>query len=502
MLLLQPLGSLVLVATAFAGATKPSVEEGEKNPQTGGEDDFLHDAEIVSSQYLTFGDYGCYLGNYATPDTVSGDFAHYDQRWFEALTGGVKEERLVQGLEREADRDRFFFLASQSMANYMRAVSTLLSVSPGKTVHVDGLFSDLLLHRTDHMHKALNDSFLEDTCRGLARNLTSAGPRAINRVLPTMPILNMYERALLERIWLYNGMSTAQVSDHLVLTMRLLEQTGGDRDGTLHVTPDFAKLLASSIVRNWPEQRRAISFFMHNIQGSHKDLFVSIVYFLNMHPDGWDCVVNSVDAAQLDQLQYIPADSFFPRVNYPLHPTLYLVHAPSYHRQRASNVGLFHFASTGEQDSLPGSAHRIVVHGEDDLQGGPGDKIKLTLSKTERLMTIKSGFHFNLFRIRESANGRLTLTVVDSHSSVESTSSAKGRAKDAYVVQYKDFRRGDIIGLFDGSEQIPDNIVSLIDLAWSGTRREILLQVAASLPFVGFQHVMLVEAQPKPPSHK
>jgi hypothetical protein len=495
---------LILLSWAIkdvAGGKIPGVEDTTPADSV---EDFLHDVEIVSNSYLTYGDYGCHLGNYAAPDTVSSDFVYYDQRWFEMLTAD-SEERLLRSLERPSERDRFFFFGCRSLANHIRALSALLVIAPGKDVHATIMLQDLLTQRSEHLVKALPGSTL-DKLQALAKDLRQRGPKAVVPYFGQLGAMNAFERALVERVYLQQGTANGTLSDYLLINMRLLEQMAqpGDRPGVVHVTPDYTKLLGNAILSKCSKEHRAISFFLQNIYGSHKDLFVNVLYYLNIVPSGLDCILRTIEAERLDSLQNIPADSFFPRVQYPLYPTLYLVHAPIFQRNRASHVGLFHFSSSWGEDSLPGSAHRVIVapgneQGEVNTSSSE-HKIKVNLSRADKKLTIRAGFPFNLFRIRESSKGKLTMTVYESNARNATDATTNGATQ--WSMLFTEYRRGDILGVFHGNEQLSGDIATAMDLAWSGTRREILLQVAASLQPHSFYHVMLIEGQPKPRHNK
>lgn len=473
---------LTTIAVALPNGTPPGSDASAQ--------DFLHDTEIVTSPYLTFGDYGVHLGNFASPDIVSGDYVGYDQRWFEMLTS-IGEPRLVQSLEQSVELDRFLFYASRSMANHIRALARLL-IADSKRTEVRASLGDVINGRTTNHRKAISDEFIGRMKDFVAQ---AAAPNVILGHLKNITTVNgPFENALLERIWLQLGMvqftNAEQYSEFLVHSLRVLEQFAKGRAVTVHLTPDHSKLLGTIINAHClrsAKETHSTKFFFSSMSRDRKDLFVNLLYFLNLAPGGLQCIQETVSDQQSELLLRVPADSFFPRVQYPAHPRLYLVHSPTYNTQRSTNIGMYTFSSSWDTDVLPGSAGRVIVGEHHDKP----QKIKITLT-TDGKMTVNAGFKAGIFILRENSKGELTLSTAEA--------SPIKRKVPMWTAAFSDVRRGDVFGFWNADvEQLPSNFAELTDAAWTGTRREILLQVAASTRLNDFMHVILIESHPRPP---
>src|SRR5690606_4914057 len=97
---------------------------------------------------------------------------------------------------------------------------------------------------------------------------------------------------------------------------------------------------------NSAKEKQSTKFFFTSMSHDRKDLFVNLLYFMNVLPGGLECLAETVSEHQTDLLLRVPADSFFPRVQYPAHPRTYFVHSPTYNTQRTTNIGMYTFSSS------------------------------------------------------------------------------------------------------------------------------------------------------------
>ena len=470
-------------------------------------ENFHHDELVATAPYNSYGDYGIFLGNFAVPDCVSGDYATYDQRRFELLTLPSKN-LLYNSLKVADERDRFLFYSTKSVPNLIRTLARLIVEEDDipKVEMSKSILKDVLKNRSVFLKKILPDDFIL-SMQELASKL--AKPGGIDNAYHIISENDPFKNALLERIYIQTGVAkyTSELDFIAFLEnmINLLQLMDIGKSTSIRLTPDYIHLLGFLISHRCiasVSEGKATKKFLLTLMNGRRDLYIGLWFYMNVTPTGLECL-QTIGGNEFDQFfNRMPSVFFFPRIQQPVYPLLYLVHAPTFNKRRSSKVGPYTFESINDTNAMPlASGHSVI----DQLIDTPM-RLHVNLTMGGSLL-IESDFKVMIFRLREISRGLLTLEIGEAQQmqfpssfsvNINADQSSDGDQIPRWSMEITDIKLGDFIGLWNGEvDLLPKNFMDLVERSWGGARREMLLQIAAAMQVQDFFHVMLIEGQPK-----